>query len=64
MAQNVKDTDRKCISYGWNIDKCSLGFSSLSLIKLIFDDYGTQSVAQFIDECQFLANKYMLYTVY
>ena len=46
------------------IDKCSLGSSSLSLIKCIFDDYGTQRAAQFIDECQFLTNRYMLYTGY
>ena len=28
------------------------------------DDYGAQTAAQFIDECQFLANRYMLYTGY
>ena len=44
------------------IDKSSLGFSSLSLIKRIFDDYGPKRAAQFIDECQFLANRYMFYT--
>ena len=46
------------------IDKSSLGSSSLSLIKCIFDDYRAQRAAQFIDECQFLANRYMLYTGY
>ena len=46
------------------IDKSSLGSSSLSLIKCIFDDYGAQRAAQFIDECQFLANRYILYTGY
>ena len=46
------------------IDKSSLGSSSLSLIKFIFDDYGAQRAAQFIDECQFLANRYILYTGY
>ena len=46
------------------IDESSLGSSSPSLIKCIFDDYGAQRVAQFIDECQFLANRYMLYTGY
>ena len=49
---------------GGIIDKSSLGSSSLSLIKCIFDDYGAQRAAQFIDECQFLANRYMLYTGY
>ena len=44
------------------IDKSSLGSSSLSLTKYIFDDYGTQRAAQSIDECQFLANRYILYT--
>ena len=43
------------------IDKSSLGSSSFSLIKCIFDNYGAQRVAQFIGECQFLANRYMLY---
>ena len=46
------------------IGKSSLGSSSLSLIKCIFDDYGAQRVAQFIGECQFLANRHMLYTGY
>ena len=46
------------------IDKSSLGSSSSSLIKCIFDDYGAQKAAQFIDQCQFLANRYMLYTGY
>ena len=46
------------------IHKSSLGSSSLSLIKCIFDNYGAQRAAQFIDECQFLANRYMLYTGY
>ena len=46
------------------IDKSSLGSSSFSLIKFIFDNYGAQRAAQFIDECQFLANRYMLYTRY
>ena len=46
------------------IDKSSLGSSSLSLMKCIFDNYGTQRAAQFIDKCQFLANRYMLYTGY
>ena len=46
------------------IDKSSLGSSSSSLIKCIFDNYVAQRVAQFIDECQFLANRYMLYTGY
>ena len=43
MAQNVKD-------------KSSLGSSSSSLIKCIFDYYRAQSAAQFIDDCQFLAS--------
>ena len=42
--------------------KSSLASSSSSLIKCIFDDYGAQRSAQFIDECQFLANRCMLYT--
>ena len=46
------------------INKSSLGSSSSSLIKCIFDNYGAQRAAQFIDECQFLANRYMLYTGY
>ena len=46
------------------IDKSSLRSSSSSLIKFIFDNYGTQRAAQFIDDCQFLANRYVLYTVY
>ena len=46
------------------IDKSSLGSSSSSLIKDIFDNYGAQRAAQFINECQFLANRYMLYTGY
>ena len=46
------------------IDKSSLGSSNSLLIKCIFDDYGAQRAAQFIDECQFLANRYMLYTGY
>ena len=46
------------------IDKSSLGSSSSSLIKCTFDDYVAQTAAQFIDECQFLANRYMLYTGY
>ena len=44
------------------IHKGSLESSSSSLIKCIFDNYGTQRAAQFIDECQCLANRYMLYT--
>ena len=31
---------------------------------MYFGDYGAQRAAQFIDECQFLANRYMLYTGY
>ena len=46
------------------IDKSSLGSFSWSLKKCIFDDYGAQRPAQLIDECQFLANRYMLYTAY
>ena len=46
------------------IDKSSLGSSSFSPIKCIFDNYGRQRVAQFINECQFLANRYMLYAGY
>ena len=46
------------------IVKRSLGSSSSSLIKCIFDDYGAQRAAQFIGKCQFLANRYMLYTGY
>ena len=42
------------------IDESSLGSSSSSLIKCVFDNYGTQRAAQFLDESQFLANKYML----
>ena len=44
------------------IDKSSLGYSSLSLMKFIFDNYGAQRAAQFIDECQFLAN--VVYVAY
>ena len=46
------------------IDKSSLGSSSSSLIKFIFDDYRAQRAAKFIDECQLLANRHMLYTGY
>ena len=46
------------------INTSSLGSSSSPLIKCIFDNYGAQRAAQFIDECQFLANRYMLYTRY
>ena len=46
------------------IDESSLGSYSSSLIKCIFDDYGVQRALQFIDECQLLANRYMLYTGY
>ena len=46
------------------IDKSSLGSSTSPLIKCIFDDCGSQRAAQFIDECQFLANRHMLYTGY
>ena len=46
------------------IDKSSLGSSSWSLITCNFEDYGAQTAAQFIDECQLLANRYMLYTGY
>ena len=46
------------------IDKCSLGSSSSSLIKCIFDDYGVQRATQFIDECRFLANRYKFYIGY
>ena len=46
------------------IHKDSLESSSSSLIKCIFDNYGAQRAAQFIDECQRLANRYMLYTGY
>ena len=46
------------------IAKSSLGSSSSSLMKFIFDNYGAQRAAQFIDKCQFLANRYMLYTGY
>ena len=46
------------------IDKGSLGSSSSSLIKCFFDNYGAQRAAQFIDECQFVVNRYMLYTGY
>ena len=34
------------------------------MIKYIFDDYGAQRVTQFIDKCQFLANRFVLYTGY
>ena len=46
------------------IHKGSLKSSSSSLIKCIFDNYGAQRAAQFIDVCQCLANRYMLYTGY
>ena len=46
------------------INKSSLGSFGSSLIKYTFYDYGAQRAAQFIDECQFLANRYMLYTGY
>ena len=46
------------------IDKSSLGSSSLSQMKCIFDNYGAKRTAQFIDEYQFLANRYMLYSGY
>ena len=42
------------------IDESSLGSSSSSLIKCIFYNYGAQRAVQFLDECQFLANRYML----
>ena len=41
------------------INKSSLGSSSSSLIKCIFNDYRAQRATQFIGNCQFLANKYM-----
>ena len=31
---------------------------------MFFDNYGAQRAAIFIDKCQFLANRYMLYTGY
>ena len=34
------------------------------MVKCIFDNYGTQRAAQFIDKCQFLANRYKLCTGY
>ena len=43
------------------MDKSSLGSFSSSLIKFIFDNYGAQRAAQFVDDCQCLANRYMLY---
>ena len=43
------------------IDKSSLVSSSSSLMKCIFDNYVAQRAAQFIDEYQFLSNRYMLY---
>ena len=46
------------------IDKSSLGSYSSSFIKCILVNYGAQRVAQFIEECPFLANKYMLCTGY
>ena len=46
------------------IDKSSLRSSSLSLIKCVLDNYGAQRAAQFIGKCQFLGNRYMLYTGY
>ena len=46
------------------IDKSSLGSSSSLLTKCTSDDYEAQRAAQFIDKCQFLANRYMLYTGY
>ena len=46
------------------IKKSSLRSSSSSLIKFIFDDYGAQTAVQFIGNCQFLANRYMLYIGY
>ena len=46
------------------IDKSSLVSSSSSLIKYIFDNYGAQRSAQFVDECQFVSNRYMFYTGY
>ena len=33
-------------------------------MKCIFDNYGAKRTVQFIDECQFLANRYMLYSGY
>ena len=48
----------------WIINKSSLGSSSSSLTKCIFDNYGAERAAQFIHECQFLADRYMLYTGY
>ena len=41
-----------------------MGSASSSLIKCIFDDYGAQRVAELINECQFPAKMYMLYTGY
>ena len=46
------------------IDESSLGSSSSSLIKCIFDDYWAHRAVQFIYESLLLANRYMLYTGY
>ena len=45
-------------------NKSILGDSSSSLLKCLFDDYGAERAGRFIDECQFLSNRYMLYTGY
>ena len=52
------------MAHGWNHRQKFIGIFCSSLIKYIFDDYGAQRVAQFIDKCQFLANRFMLYTGY
>ena len=45
-------------------DSDLLGSSSSSILKCLFDDYGPQLAGNFIDECQFISNRYMLYTGY
>ena len=45
-------------------NKNVLRSSSSSILKCLFDDYGPKVAGKFIDECQFLSNRYMLYTGY
>ena len=45
-------------------DSDLLGSPSSSILKCLFEDYGPQLAGNFIDECQFISNRYMLYTGY
>ena len=45
-------------------DSDLLGSPSSSILKCLFDVYGPQLAATFIGQCQFMSNRYMLYTGY